>query len=699
MKKIFHILTAALLLTGCANDDTPIDNNTAKTVTFTATLAPKGGATTRAITVNNQGTTNETLTTAWKNNEKVAVYYQTGTEPVTYAKTEATVGTPNADGSAPITATLTGAIDGGTVKFVYPAYLMKNDGTIYWSRIRINQQGYLTTPETGSGSGQGQSAVNPSSVATISNNFDLATAMGTISVTGSEASVSGPVTMANECCICKFNILLPLSDQVSTVTHYDIAIAFDGGETYTLKEIPKDRLNELYVAMRPVSSAQATITAKGYISSGGSVSLADPTILSTHSKVINSVTLVAGKFYRNVPVTLQKGIFIYLNGNVQFSNSDELLLVDGAVVAGVGGANTQLKIADGATVTLNGLTNTGITQDANIPGIECLGDATIILAGENSITGREFAPGIFVPYGHTLTIKGSGTLIATGGNTNKTGSSSGLIGGAGIGGTKDVSCGNIVIAGGTITATGTGQCAGIGSGKASNANITCGNITISGGTVTATGGMYAAGIGSGWASNANITCGNITISGGTVTATGGKYAAAIGSGNTDFASNTCGAIAISGGTVTATGGSKAAGIGSGNGHNDDNNIYVSACGAISITGGTVTATSGDGAAGIGGGREGRFASISIGSGITRVTATRINNSFNVPIGKVFYDRGSGAVTFDDVTMHNGNGDGWNSSKWAHWPETGGPFGGIQVSASDYGSNDGRTWTLTPAPGQ
>ena len=106
MKKIFHILTAALLLTGCTNDDTAIDNNTAKTVTFTATLAPLGGdATTRAITVNNQGTTNETLTTAWKKNEKIAVYYQT--EPDTYKKATATVGTPNADGSAPITATLT----------------------------------------------------------------------------------------------------------------------------------------------------------------------------------------------------------------------------------------------------------------------------------------------------------------------------------------------------------------------------------------------------------------------------------------------------------------------------------------------------------------------------------------------------------------------------------------------------------------
>ena len=72
MKKIFYILTAALLLTGallttgCTNDDTANDNNTAKTVTFTATLAPKGGDdATRAITTGTEGG-KEVLTTAWK---------------------------------------------------------------------------------------------------------------------------------------------------------------------------------------------------------------------------------------------------------------------------------------------------------------------------------------------------------------------------------------------------------------------------------------------------------------------------------------------------------------------------------------------------------------------------------------------------------------------------------------------------------
>ena len=185
MKKLFHIMTAALLVAGallttaCTNDDIAADDNATKTVTFTATLAPKGGNdATRAITTGTDDKDKETLITAWKAGEKIAVYYQKTDD--SYAKATATVGTPNDDGSAPITAELTGAMNGGTVKYVYPATLMNKYGTVRWSDLCLKQKGYLTTPESGSGSGIGQSEVNPSTVNTISSDFDLATGTGTI---------------------------------------------------------------------------------------------------------------------------------------------------------------------------------------------------------------------------------------------------------------------------------------------------------------------------------------------------------------------------------------------------------------------------------------------------------------------------------------------------------------------------------------
>ena len=100
------------------------------------------------------------------------------------------------------------------------------------------------------------------------------------------------------------------------------------------------------------------------------------------------------------------------------SNTGEVTLQDGDVLTGTGGQNTRVKIAEGATVTLSGV---NITAIANISiyqwaGITCLGNATIVLAEgtTNSVKGGYLSSGIYVPDGKTLTLQGSGTLIATG---------------------------------------------------------------------------------------------------------------------------------------------------------------------------------------------------------------------------------------------------------------------------------------------
>ena len=167
---------------------------------------------------------------------------------------------------------------------------------------------------------------------------------------------------------------------------------------------------------------------------------------------------------------------------------------------------------------------------------------------------------------------------------------------------------------GSLTASSNGNGAGIGGGI----GVACGNIEIQGGTITATGGEYAAGIGGDF----DATCGNITISGGTVTATGGKEAAGIGGGRRGTSGNSCGNILISGGTVTATGGEQAAGIGGGRGNNSNNEL--SSCGTITITTGVtkVTATMGDGATNsIGAGYFGTCGTVTIGGNEGAITTS------------------------------------------------------------------------------
>lgn len=89
--------------------------------------------------------------------------------------------------------------------------------------------------------------------------------------------------------------------------------------------------------------------------------------------------------------------------------------LDGETLTGTLGGNYKISIAAGATVKLQDVTING-TDSFDYPwaGISCLGNATIILKGTNTVEGFDSRyPGIHVPSGSTLTIKGSGSLNAS----------------------------------------------------------------------------------------------------------------------------------------------------------------------------------------------------------------------------------------------------------------------------------------------
>jgi len=217
----------------------------------------------------------------------------------------------------------------------------------------------------------------------------------------------------------------------------------------------------------------------------------------------------------------------------------------------------RICIVDGATVTLSGVTIHGDSVSQTIPwaGLTCLGDATIILEGENKVNGFNLTcPGILPgEEGKTLTIKGSGSLKAKSAFSSSTGGPHA----AGIGcgtmtypGYVNTSCGNIRIEGGHITATGGYKAAGIGtSGAIKSGDIipnTCGNITITGGTIRATGGSNAAGSNprdinnnaAGIGAGSDGYCSSINIGGsssGTATSAGDYYSI----GGRNLGNNVC----------------------------------------------------------------------------------------------------------------------------------------------------------------
>ena len=250
-------------------------------------------------------------------------------------------------------------------------------------------------------------------------------------------------------------------------------------------------------------------------------------------------------------------------------------------------ADATITIAAGATVTFDGVTV--VNTSGSAPAVNCLGNATIILADGtvNAVTNMaNYYSAIYPAANATLTIQGAGSLYVAAPGTFRRNYSAAIGSYSSGSANSGTPCGNIVIAGGNITAAG-GYCgAGIGS---CSYDAACGDITITGNAVvTATGGEYAASVG---AASDRSPCGDITISGNasvTATKAANTYAAGIGAGY----DSDCGSIVISTtGTVTASG-SRSAAIGAGQ-------CAGASCAGITITSGTVVAQGGNGGCGIG----------------------------------------------------------------------------------------------------
>lgn len=256
------------------------------------------------------------------------------------------------------------------------------------------------------------------------------------------------------------------------------------------------------------------------------------------------------------------GTYDIANGGIVI-NSNTLEQYKDATITGSSTTNVIQVIGVEATITISDLDiqipidNNATTASNWIPAIRLANGANLnlILKGKNTLKGGDMCAAIDVPEGCTLTIRGEGSLKATGGV------------GAGIGASsmRKGSLGRIEINGGDIEAYGSGMAAGIGGGLESG----IGTIVINGGTVYAKGGygsypkdiknVYGgAGIGGGpfgCVDKIEINGGNVTACGGYVTNAKRRPGAAIGCGGGGAKAveggYKYGEIAINGGTVSA----------------------------------------------------------------------------------------------------------------------------------------------------
>lgn len=200
------------------------------------------------------------------------------------------------------------------------------------------------------------------------------------------------------------------------------------------------------------------------------------------------------------------GLSVGANGEPTYARND----VSGSVTtAGAGADNYNVKW-DGSTLTLNGVNVTAgheFEYDSYegtkaAAAIYCENDLTIVLGGENTVTGPDctdeigFSFGVYA--GGDITVSGSGSLNAAGGDN---GISTGVM-------SFD---GDVTVNSGTVTARG-------GAGQNSVGILAASRVIVNSGTVTAAG-----------ADNANsfgIAAAGLTVNGGELTAEGGSFTGA-----------------------------------------------------------------------------------------------------------------------------------------------------------------------------
>jgi hypothetical protein len=258
-KNIFTLAALALTMAACTSEDLTQQQSSqpepdhSKGLPFTATIS--GKATTRAITEN---TTDGTLETSWKVDEKVALMHNGVVDVMTVSEVDPTTK------AATITGTITGSpTDGEEVDLIYPASVVDVSGEV--PEVKTNEQ--LLGSQDGT-------------LATIAEKYDLRTCEDAkLKVVSGSATINGTVSLQNQLAIVKFS----LTDGTSALSASKFEILDKTGSAITTVT-PSSAASEFYAAMSPADAQTFHFVAtkgdeKYYYSKYGA-------------------TLVAGKYYQ-----------------------------------------------------------------------------------------------------------------------------------------------------------------------------------------------------------------------------------------------------------------------------------------------------------------------------------------------------------------------------------------------------------------
>lgn len=262
MKKCMIMAALALTLAACSNDDNDVSQQKSK-IPFSATIAaPSSGATTRT-TYTESGTS---INVAWKSGDQIALVHG-GVKDVV------TVGTPNPDGSAPITGTITVGADNEDIVLVYPADLVASatGGTAYTENATVTNK-FKTQAGT---------------LAYIQNNLDILQGTGKLAVSGASASLKANVSMASQIAIWKLKMSSDDFGDISSIKKVTVKV---GGNTVAYASTSSDEFSNsiVYLALNPATMGTGTLRIE-----------ADASGTIYYSEKSGGVSLTAGLFYQS----------------------------------------------------------------------------------------------------------------------------------------------------------------------------------------------------------------------------------------------------------------------------------------------------------------------------------------------------------------------------------------------------------------
>lgn len=331
LSKALILIFAMVSLASCSDVGASEEENGKQgdVITLTTQLSSRSGVATRGTMTDN----GSSITSAWEVGDKVWVNYELATDdagnPTGVAQATVSAVDP-ATKAATISVDLAHPKEGNTaIRFGHPYS--------YWHEA--------IDPRTG----------QDGKLATINTSFGAVHGDGTLSVSGSTASLASGVTMEPDVCIWKFTFNVGGSDITDEITSLNINCGFSNNDFV----VAPSSQSTIYVALLPTTGATITVTARteaGYFSTAKSgITLTAGKLYTTAGLALTAPVAMASATSSEIGKTLAQDKYIYVNSAAAKASGSKAC----AVVAYVGNATGEPNYTHGLALSMRNIAGNG----------------------------------------------------------------------------------------------------------------------------------------------------------------------------------------------------------------------------------------------------------------------------------------------------------------------------------------------------